>query len=354
MGQIHGGNVFDSARKLNIPVADLCDFSANINPLGPPKGWKEILHFQIDTLIHYPDSSYREYRESIAQRFGIHRDFVIAGNGVSDILWLFARTLRPKKVVIISPTFSEYESAFRPWSSEIVHVLTDPLELFHPDYRTIERALDQAELLVLCNPNNPTGTLTNPATVQKLIDLTADRGVRCLVDESFIEFATNAESVLNRPVPNHLFVLRSQTKIGAVPGLRVGFAVCTDRDVIAKMKQYGDSWAMNSLAAAYGSFLVDQREYIESSRIETDRLRAKLIDSLFATGVLAPFPSAANFVLCRILGSLTADQLCVRAEQQGILVRNGGSFVGLNNRFVRIAVRPEREQERLVRFLRDL
>lgn len=350
----HGGKVFELARKLSIPVESVVDFSANINPLGPPKGWKEILTSNMDQLIHYPDSGYEEYRMSVANRYKIDKSHVVAGNGVADLIWLYARTVRPRKVVLVSPTFGEYESAFRPWCKEIVHVISNALSNFEPNLQEIETALVDAELLILCNPNNPTGTIVTSSTMDRLIEFTFDRGIKFMIDESFIEFVTTGISVLERPLKANLFVLRSQTKIGAVPGLRVGFAVCSDSDLIDKLRIHGDSWPMNSLAAAFGSFLVDQTSYIEQSQHESDRLRVKLIESLLNTGVLAPFPSTVNFILCRILGSITADQLCEKAMNQGVLIRNAKSFVGLNNRFVRIAVRPEHEQERLISFLRNL
>lgn len=354
MRPTHGGKVFELARYQNIPLESVVDFSANINPLGPPSGWREFLNGHLDSLMHYPDSSYYDFRTAVAKRFDLDPSHVIPGNGASDILWLYARTIRPKKVVIISPTFGEYESAFHPWCREIVHVVTNPLTNFQPDCSAVESALEKADLLIICNPNNPTGTLINPEIIDQLIALTAERRVRFLIDESFIEFTEMGTSVLNHPIADHLFVLRSQTKIGGVPGLRLGFAVCSDLKLIEKMKAHGDSWSMNSLAAAFGTFLENQHEYLESSHVETNRLRLKLIESLYATGVLAPFPSSANFVLCRILGSITANQLCKRAMDQGILIRNAESFIGLNNRFVRIAVRPEHEQERLISFLRNL
>lgn len=351
MKPVHGGNSAEMARTLNIPQEKLIDFSANINPLGPPLGWREHLQSHFDTLVHYPDSTYFSFRKSVADQYNLSPETIIPGNGAADLVWLYARTVRPRSVLLCTPTFSEYESAFLPWGTTIVHLATSPLTNFTPDLEQLSAALDEVDCFVLCNPNNPTGTVLDRTTMKTIVALTAEKGVKLFVDESFIQFVPHHYSLLHEPLPPHCFVLRSLTKIGAVPGLRVGFGVSSDQTFLVELANHGDSWPMNSLAAAFGSFLSNREQFLLSSCEEVIRLKEILVKSLFQTGVLAPFPSSTNFVLCQIVASLTAEQLCQRALESGIMIRNAASFRGLSNNYVRLAVRPEPEQAQLIDFL---
>ena len=346
-GRHHGAHGADAARTLGgEPPGGFLDFSANINPLGPPDG---ALYAAQKALVAevaaYPDGRYPELCAALAAYLGVPERTVLPTNGGAEALFLAARIAaeaRPGgRAMVLDPTFSEYAAAARAAG-------------LRPESRVARRQEDGFRLdpsalgdlrgvsvVFLCNPNNPTGDLTPRDEVLDLMGRTRAAGAVLVVDEAFADFAPG-ESVADL-VDESLYVARSFTKFFAVPGLRLGCLVARDPDLA---RTFQPSWPVNVAAAAAGIAGAGDADYAEKTLAEVALRREELVGELRRLPGLEVYPGAANFLLLR-----GPEGLPERLARRGVLVRGCGPFPGLGPRFLRIAVRGAEENGRLIREL---
>jgi threonine-phosphate decarboxylase len=341
----HGGKVHEAASILG---AEPLDFSANINPLGSPP-LKELFLEELEHIGHYPESSYLGFRRAAAKFVNVGEDCIVPGNGSSELIRLFAECCLEEgdRVLVPTPSFGEYTNQSMLAGGEVtkVKIGEDGLPIIS------HRQLEEAKLLFLCNPNNPTGKLLSAGQVMALADRCEASGTFLLVDEAFIELSDPEESVaVLAPQRDSLFVMRSLTKSFGVPGLRLGFGVTNA--VLARILNLARiPWSIGSLAAAAGEYLLGSDEHLMRSRqiIKTEALW--LQDALQELG-LRPLPTSVNFILVNIAPSgIDSDLLAERTMQEGVLVRDCQSF-GLEKSYIRVAVRGRSENERLIAALK--
>ncbi len=335
----------DAARDLGgEPPGGFLDFSANINPLGPPEG---ALYAAQKALVAgvaaYPDGRYPHLCAALSAYLGIAGETVVATNGGAEALFLAARVAAERrpggKAVILEPTFSEYAAAARAAGlGPEGRVARRQEGGFRLDPSVLDD-LDGVSAVFLCNPNNPTGDLTPRETVLNLLKRTRSVGAALIVDEAFADFAPG-ESVADL-VDESLYVARSFTKFFAIPGLRLGCLVASDPDLI---RPFQPSWPVNVAAAAAGIAAAGDAGYAEKTLEEISLLRAGLVGALRALPGLDVYEGAANFLLVR-----GPEGLPEGLARRGVLVRGCAPFPGLGPRFSRIAVRGAEENERLVR-----
>jgi len=337
----HGGKVQEATSILGV---EPLDFSANINPLGSPPldnlVWEEIKKFG-----HYPDNSYLGYRRAAAKFTNVDDKCIVPGNGSSELIRLFAEAcLEDGDLALVpTPSFGEYtnQSILAGGSVKKVDIGEDGLPVLS------DSLLEEAKLLFLCNPNNPTGRLLSAAQVTDIADRCEASETFLLVDEAFIELSEPEESVAAlAPNRESLFVMRSLTKSFGVPGLRLGFGV-TNVELARIMNLARIPWSIGSLAAAAGEYLLGCEGHLMRSRQIIKTEIAWLQDSLQDMG-LKPIPSTVNFILVDIRPcGLASDILAKRTMQEGVLVRDCQSF-GLGKSYIRVAVRNRDENERLI------
>ena len=242
MTQMHGGNITKLAEASGMPAGEILDFSANINPLGPPEWLRPLISAQVSSLVHYPDPDCTELVRAFSERFGVPAEEIVMGNGETELLHLLPRVLGKRRAVIPVPSYSDYAAA-----AELAGLNLEPLLLqeergFTLDFAEIERKLTGDEIVILGRPNNPTGTLF-PASA--LRELAARRPATIfVVDEAFADF-TGEESLLAGERPTNLIVLRSLTKFYAIPGLRLGAAVA-ERGIIRRLRALAPPWSVNT------------------------------------------------------------------------------------------------------------
>ena len=345
-GRHHGAHGSDAARALGgEPPGGFLDFSANINPLGPPEG---ALYAAQKALISgaaaYPDGRYPQLCAALAGYLGVAEETVLATNGGAEALFLAARAAaerRPGKAVILEPTFSEYAAAARAAGlAPEGRVARHQEDGFLMDASAIDD-LDGVSAVFLCNPNNPTGDLTPRDEVLAVLERVAAAGATLIVDEAFADFAPG-ESVAG-VVDEHLYVARSFTKFFAIPGLRLGCLVARDPDLV---RPFQPSWSVNVAAAAAGIAAVGDTLYAEKTLEEVVLRRRELVGALRGLPGINVHEGEANFLLVR-----GPEGLPEGLARRGVLVRGCGPFPGLGTLFSRIAVRGAEENERLVRAL---
>ena len=340
----HGGNLRQLAQAAGLSECDVLDFSANLNPLGPPEWLRPLISSQIGALAHYPDPDCLALREAVAARYGVVAGEVIAGNGSTEVLHLLARVLaQPTKshALVPVPAYSDYAHAA---SLAGMRVETLPLE----DDLDRHPGIDNA-VVFLGRPNNPTGTVIAAGTLRALA--ARHSSSIFVVDEAFGDFVEGFES-LTCQRPANVAVLLSLTKIFAIPGLRLGCAVA-DENLIQRMRDLQPAWSVNTLAQAVGVAALSDAGYVRRTREYVSRQRENLAAELCALPGLTVLPGQANFLLARIdRVGMDARLLAKQLLSCGIAVRVCDNFEGLDARFFRVAVRTEKENARLVDELR--
>ncbi len=347
----HGGNIYRTGKEYNIRKEDIIDFSSNINPLGISKMLRKEIIRNMNSLQSYPDPDYTDTRSALALYNNTGIDNVLIGNGATELIFLFARSFKPKTALILSPTFIEYSMALSRAGAKLTHYRLKEEEGFRPDIERLKKELDKGyELLVICNPNNPTGVFVKEESLRKIIEHANKKNTTVMLDESFIEFVDPSLAVVHTRLfkeYKNVFILRSLTKFFAIPGLRLGYALNFNRDFAAKIRKNMEPWTVNLFADIAGRVLFRDRDYMEKSFKLIDKEREFLFNSLRAINWLKPYEPAANFILARILGGFTSSVLKEELIRHNILIRDASNFKFLNNEFIRIAVK-DRENNRFL------
>jgi threonine-phosphate decarboxylase len=341
---LHGGNIYQAERKQK---KGIIDFSANINPLGLSSQVKKAISNNLDRVLHYPDPEAWVITQKIAQHWGIGRENIIIGNGSVEFIYLIAFTYRPKLLLIPAPSFSEYERAGRCVGSQLRFLELDEEHEFKPDLTEIGKT----DLLFLCNPNNPTGNL-----VLKNQEIKTLPGRLLVIDEAFMDFLPDEErhTLIRRAQKDKkIIVIRTFTKFYALPGLRIGYLVA-HKETVQRLKRHQVPWSVNSLAQLAGEYLLDDREYHRLTLQLIDNERFYLFNKISNIKGLKPYPAVANFLLIKIKNrKLTSGSLAKELLKKGILIRDCSNFRNLNNKFIRIAVRSRKENEKLISAFKD-
>jgi threonine-phosphate decarboxylase len=341
----HGGDVFRASRETGIPVSGIIDFSASINPLGVPASVAAVIRESIGYLPHYPDPFADELALHLGAHLGLEPGTILCGNGSTELIYLAARALSPRKVLIPAPTFSEYERAcaIQRGTSYVLHALA-PGSNFDIDVDAFIGSLAGCDMVFLCNPNNPTGLVLKKDAVLAIADAADRNSCYLVVDEAFIDFAPEHSVIHEVARHSHLIVLRSLTKFYALSGLRVGYGVFP-AGLYESIKKYKEPWTVNTLAQKAGITAIHDRDY--SARTMTVIHDGKqFLEQGLQNLDIEYIPSAANYYLLK-LGN--APDTIAALRKKGILVRDCSNFAGLDGTFVRIAVKSERDNAALLK-----
>lgn len=341
----HGGNAHDFVRKGKKAIID---FSANINPLGLPRGVKKAVRENLDKILHYPDAKAKDITRDIARYWGINEQNILLGNGSVELIYLITQTFKPRLTLIPAPTFSEYERAAKSAGSKIRFLPLREKEGFGFDLPCYERA----DLFFLCNPNNPTGNLI-------LEKRELPKRAKCklfIIDEAFMDFLPDQErhSFVHEAVKTEeIAVLRTFTKFFALPGLRIGYVVA-HKNTVNRLKRNQPPWSTNSLAQLTAQIMLSDKGYIDKTYRIIAKEREFLFTGLSAAKGLEPYPSKVNFVLIKIeKGNITSKALQYALLKKGFLVRDCSNFRNLGKKYIRIAVRSHKENSKLLNAFRE-
>lgn len=346
----HGSNPQYLYRKAGIPVPDeLLDFSANINPLGPPRRLKEKWNEFFDEIIDYPDPHCSSLREQVAEREGLSWDSVLIGNGGAEIIFLIGKLLADKTVLIIEPAFSEYERACRLNGCRVLYYQVQA-PFWQPCEDELAAALKEADAVFLCNPNNPTGVVCPREFIISFVERCRKNGTLLIIDEAFYDFLAEYRPLV--PLLHeyeNLIIIRSMTKMFAVPGLRLGYCLAAP-GIVREMEKHQPPWSVNAAAARAGEVCLEEREFVRSTVDYISRERKKMF-AFFDKEGFEYSPSEANFYLLRDPDVDNQYSLFEFLLQQGIVPRHTFNFPGLEGRWLRFAVKNEAANDRLMEVL---
>lgn len=347
----HGGNVYEKAKTLGVNKEQILDFSANISPLGIPLGVKQAMIASIDELIHYPDPDCVELKKAIAKVESVREEFVECGNGGADLLFRLALALKPKRVLLPAPTFVEYEEAMRAVDSEIHYTTLDEEFKLCPDW--VKRKLREGtELFILCNPNNPTGLLTERKYILEILEEAKKVNCNVLIDECFLELYEREMDYSLKPYLEqyeNLLILKSFTKLYAIPGVRLGYILSGNKKILEKIKVSGQAWSVSHIAQQAGIAALEEKEYKKETIKFIARENLFLKQSLRELGI-----DVLDGVVNYLFFYTKQKDLGDRLEREAILIRDCSNYQGLEKGYFRVAVNNREENIKLIEALKKI
>lgn len=352
----HGGNVQELAATRGADWRTLVDFSASINPLGPPAEVSQLICEHRDLVACYPPNYNAALLSALAGYCGSSSEHLLVGNGATELIYFLLRFFKSRRALVALPTFSEFPRACIATGVAMcaIRFIAAGTRGWRIDWKSLERFLTSGtwDLLILVNPNNPTGATLDPGESERLLQLTRARGVTVLLDESFIDFVPDQSWIGALRQHDHLVVLRSLTKFFAIPGLRLGYLAASP-DVIRRMRVAREPWQVNQFAQLAAERCVGLVGYHDATRGLVRRERAALAKRLASVRGLTPYPSRANFMLVHVdPGCGSVGALYDRLLSRGIVIRRCDWWPGVRENCFRVAVRSRADNQRLVDELR--
>lgn len=341
----HGGDIYATKKSC-------IDFSANINPLGMPTNVKQALRQAAGHCEAYPDPFCRELTRALAVYWQINKNNILCGNGAADLLFKLALALRSRKTLLLAPTFADYEKALRVTGSEFVYYTLKEENSFVPGADILDYLTEDVDLVVICNPNNPTGKTMPQDLLEYLLIKANKNNTKVLVDECFMEFVgIDGYSLipsLNRY--QNLIILRAFTKIYAMAGVRLGYLMTADSTILDACRINSQDWSVSTLAQEAGLAALQNKEYLIKTQEYVKQEREYLIKNLHAVGI-PTYGSEANFILFKVNN---IRGFGTKMAKVGILVRSCANYHGLTSSFYRIAVRNRKDNRIFVKKLKEL
>ncbi len=342
----HGGDLLEALKRWQPVTGKFIDFSSNINPLGTPPGLIEHLVAVLPEIVAYPSPQARELREKLAGYFNISTERLVIGNGANDLIHQLVNWIKPRRVLVPAPSFSEYERAARYSGAAVNYYYLPPVKKL--DLEKITAETEQGDLIIICNPNNPTGLLQPRAELINLVEGAGKRGAVVMIDESFIQLTGRPQESMGDYSAGNLWIITSLTKNWGLPGLRLGCAA-GPVDLVKQFTRWKDPWNVNSLAQVAGIYCCEAKEFIKDTIDLIKRERAYLLDAFQKTGRFKVFEGAANFLLMRCdSAGFKVAQFQEDLARQGVLIRRADNFKGLDHRFLRIAVKNRCDNQKLL------
>ena len=335
----HGGQIYDAAGK----AGDWLDFSANINPLGLTEKILLTLAENLRGIMNYPDPHAAELKRAIFARYAVPEENLVLLNGAAEFFYLHLNATRPDRVVLPVPSFGEYDRAARAAGCDVKYFVTCAEENFSLDVQKLRGELKPTDCVILGRPNNPTGNLIAAEEILRLAEV-----AHVVVDESFIDFA-DAESV-RKFASEKISVVQSLTKIFAIPGLRLGFAV-VEKNLARRLNAAKDVWNVNFLAQKVGAVALADEEFLRQTRAWLDVEQKFFVERLMNLRGVKVFPPSVNFVLLRCE---RAEEILRSLRREKILIRSCANFVGLDGFYLRSAIRSREENLRLLNALQKI
>ncbi len=351
----HGGDLDIIEKNYNIAKKDIIDFSGNINPLGISSKIKDVIINNIDVITTYPDKDYSSLKDSIANYCNCNKEHIIVGSGATEIISLFIKNLAPKNAIVISPAYSEYERELKNNNCNIIYFYLKEEEDFLLNInRLLDIINDDIDLVVLCNPNNPTGTAINTDEIKLILD----KAKFLMIDETYNEFSSDFDDICSTSLVNdydNLFVIRGTSKFFSTPGIRLGYGICKNKNILEKINIYKDPWSVNSFANLIGITMFNDKDYIKKTKDLIFKEKEYMFKELSTLKNLKLYKTKSNFILCKILNNkTTSTKLFESLIKENILIRDAKSFVSLDDSFFRFCILSREHNKMLIEKLKNI
>lgn len=352
----HGSDLEKIEKIYGIKKEDIISFSANVNPLGISSKLRDGIKDHIDCITTYPDREYSALRQCIATYCGCESENVIVGNGSTELISLFVKIENPKKALILGPTYSEYEREISLVGGKTIYYPLKEENSFLLDTNDfVSKLSEDIDMVIICNPNNPTGTAINASDMRKILDACMAFHIFVMVDETYVEFAEDVSKIsavgLTRTY-NNIAILRGTSKFFAAPGLRLGYAICSNEDLISEINKRKDPWTINSIAVVAGTLMFTDEEYINKTRKLISSERDRMYKIFEESSRFKPYKPEGNFMLLKILeDGLTSGELFDRCIKKGLMIRDCSTFPYLGENYIRFCFMNPADNDKLVETL---
>lgn len=339
----HGGNIHRVLREFPNDVEKCIDFSANINPLGPPEWFRPLISQQLEHVVHYPDPDYTDFIDAIALHSGLSAENIVVANGTTELLYVITRTVPFKRALIPVPSYVDYIRAAELGGLHVETFVMTEGEQFGLQLKKLADEIQPEDLVIIATPNNPTGGMVDRGELLALVAKFPKSYF--LIDEAFLDFVDGGESVAQSA--NNILTINSMTKFYGMPGLRIGYGTLSE-DLAKVVRQNIPPWTVNSLAQAVGSACLRDIEYRKKTVELCTSLRRELVEELQKNKQLKIYPAEANYLLVKFVDGRDVSELADYCLKNGIMIRCCGNYHGLDHSFFRIAVRPQAENSKLI------
>ena len=338
----HGGDIYGGEVEL--------DFSANTNPFGTPQGILDAVRSALPEMHRYPDPYCRKLMQAISDFEGVLKEYILCGNGAADLIYAYCEAVRPKLAVELAPTFSEYALGLKRVGCQVERYYLKPENDFILDDGFLTfLAEKKPEAVFLCNPNNPTGKIVDAELMKQILMLCKQNGTCLFVDECFLDLSDSGESLKQYLVNyRNLFILKAFTKSYGMAGIRLGYCMSSDSELLEKMSQSTQPWNVSSIAQAAGVAALQEKAFLQKTKdlivVERQWLKRELEELGFRV-----CPSSVNYLLFQ-----APTCLHTKLKTKKISIRNCDNYVGLGSGWYRIAVRLHEENEILIRAIKEV
>lgn len=339
MNKGHGANIFKYSKSGN-----LLDFSSNINPYGPTERVKNNIREHLDLIARYPDVSYGKLFDVLEKYLGVDKSHISLGNGAMEVI--DATISLYENIVIFEPAFMEYELRARVQKKNIKKINLD--SSFKPNVHDLDFDLENT-LVIITSPHNPSGVSLSKKEFDEIYEKVSNNGGAILMDEAFHEFSS-VDYDLAKEISKYknLFVVRAATKFFSLPGLRLGYLVSNFKNDI---DNHIPTWSVSSLVENLGEDLLLDEEFIISSKVKLAKSRDKLFSELQKIDGIHPLPSDANYILIKT--DFDNEVLFQNLLKKGILVRMCDNYANLGHQYIRVAVKKDEDNEKLLKALKE-
>lgn len=355
----HGSDIEKISACYHIKKEAIVNFAGNVNPLGLPASVKEAVATHADLFSSYPDREYLSLRNVLSNYCDVPADYILPGNGSSELIALLIEARATKHTLILGPTYSEYsrELTFSGSTQDYYHL--QETSDFRPDLEDLFHTLsDGYDFLIICNPNNPTSSAIFRDELKELLAFCKRKNIFVMIDETYVEFAPDISAITAVPLTkqfSNLMVLRGVSKFYAAPGMRFGYGITGNSEFLKTMREKQIPWSLNSLGAFAGEMLFQDHDYYQQTRNLILSERQKMYETIKKLPTLKIYPAYANFLLVKILkDGVTSFDVFERCIQKGLMIRDCSSFQCLEGEYVRFCIQMPEENQRLLDLLQTI
>ena len=355
----HGSDIEKISACYHIKKEAIVNFAGNVNPLGLPASVKEAVATHADLFSSYPDREYLSLRNVLSNYCDVPADYILPGNGSSELIALLIEARAPKHTLILGPTYSEYsrELTFSGSTQDYYHL--QETSDFRPDLEDLFHTLsDGYDFLIICNPNNPTSSAIFRDELKELLAFCKRKNIFVMIDETYVEFAPDISAITAVPLTkqfSNLMVLRGVSKFYAAPGMRFGYGITGNSEFLKTMREKQIPWSLNSLGAFAGEMLFQDHDYYQQTRNLILSERQKMYETIKKLPTFKIYPAYANFLLVKILkDGITSFDVFERCIQKGLMIRVCSSFQCLEGEYVRFCIQMPEENQRLLDLLQTI
>ncbi|GMQ63894.1 histidinol-phosphate transaminase [Vallitalea sp. AN17-2] len=348
----HGSDLekIESIYKIN--KYDIINFSGNVNPLGVSRNLIDLLSKNVHVIGMYPDREYTRLRKQLEKYIGVNYENIIVGNGSTELISIFINIIKPTKALIVGPTYSEYEREISIGGGfSNYYSLKEELDFKIDIKDLLSNITDDMDLLVICNPNNPTSTSIYSEDIKCILEYCHEKNIYVMVDETYIEFTKEMDKITSVGLTysyDNLFITRGVSKFYASPGLRLGYGICGNKSIMEKINSLKNPWTINSLASFAGEVMFEDEGYIKLTKDFIEQERNRIYTELNSWKDIKVFPPTANFILIKILrDDIDSHELFETLIKKKIMIRDASTFPFLNSQFFRFCF-MNKEQNDLI------